>query len=420
MRFVDLFAGLGGFHLALKRLGHECVFASEIDAELQRVYCKNFGMMPTGDIRAVSPDDIPSHDVLCAGFPCQPFSKAGEQQGLECTKWGNLFDSVSRILRHHRPRFVILENVANFERHDSGRTWNQRIRRRLLNAGYSVSSCILSPHKFGVPQIRERFFAVASRSGLGAFSWPKGEEGTRLSISTVLDTKPPDATPLSNQGVRCLNAWQDLIEAFPKWREIPSPIWSMEFGATYDFESSTPYSAPLDKVKASLGAFGTKLSGGTRDEILGELPSHARYRLSNFPEWKKSFIRENRRLFEENRPWMKRFVEPIKQFPSSLQKLEWNCKGETRNIWTKLIQFRASGVRVKRPTTAPSLVAMTTTQVPIVGWELRYMTPRECARLQSLNDLIYLPEAKTRAFRALGNGVNAKIVELVARSLFSG
>lgn len=92
MRFIDLFAGLGGFHLALRRLGHECVFASEIDDELRELYEKNFGMMPAGNIRDVPNSRIPRHDILCAGFPCQPFSKAGEQNGVECPMWGDLYE----------------------------------------------------------------------------------------------------------------------------------------------------------------------------------------------------------------------------------------------------------------------------------------------------------------------------------------
>src|SRR5215210_1820729 len=140
MKFIDLFAGLGGFHVALRRLGHTCVFASEIDATLSQIYTKNFQLRPHGDIRKISPDDIPAHDILCAGFPCQPFSKAGEQEGLDCPKWGNLINVVTRIIRSHRPKYVILENVSNLARHDGGRTWNNRIRRRLIDAGYSVDA----------------------------------------------------------------------------------------------------------------------------------------------------------------------------------------------------------------------------------------------------------------------------------------
>src|SRR6185295_18329146 len=136
---------------------------------------------------------------------------------------------------------------------------------------------------------------------------------------------------------------------------------------------------------------------------------HARVETDTFPDWKIHFIRQNREVYRKNKKWIDKWMPEILQFPSSLQKLEWNCKGGERDIWKYVIQFRASGVRVKRPASSPSLVAMTTTQVPIIAWERRYMTPKECARLQSLNGLKALPAAPTNAFTALGNAVNADV-----------
>ena len=111
MRFIDLFAGLGGFHLALRRLGHECVFASEIDDTLRQVYLRNFGMLPYGDIRTVEMRSIPDHSILCAGFPCQPFSKAGYQNGIWDPIGGTLFRDIVNIVRERQPEYLILENV---------------------------------------------------------------------------------------------------------------------------------------------------------------------------------------------------------------------------------------------------------------------------------------------------------------------
>ena len=138
MRFVDLFAGLGGFRVALERLGHECVFACEVNPQLQELYCRNFpdGPRVHGDIRK-SKQYVPPHDVLCAGFPCQPFSKSGTQAGLSDETSGTLFHEILGILKRHRPSYVILENVGNFERHDEGRTW-RTVKSRLSGLGYEV------------------------------------------------------------------------------------------------------------------------------------------------------------------------------------------------------------------------------------------------------------------------------------------
>jgi DNA (cytosine-5)-methyltransferase 1 len=159
------------------------------------------------------------------------------------------------------------------------------------------------------------------------------------------------------------------------------------------------------------------LDVSTETKELGPLPSHAKTKAARFPKWKERFIRINRDFYSENRHWIDPWIPRIREFPSSLQKLEWNCTGDDLNIWQYVIQFRASGVRVKRRTTAPSLVAMTTTQIPIIAWERRYMTARECARLQSMDGLKHLPSRYEAVFAALGNAVNVQVITLVAKGL---
>ena len=121
--FIDLFAGIGGFHLAMEELGGKCVFASEIDPDAITTYEQNIGMTPAGDITKIAATDIPPHDVLCAGFPCQPFSKAGKQEGFEDETKGTLFFDIERILLHHHTKYIILENVRNLVSHDNGNTF---------------------------------------------------------------------------------------------------------------------------------------------------------------------------------------------------------------------------------------------------------------------------------------------------------
>lgn len=421
-RFVDLFAGLGGFHLALQRLGGHCVFAAEWKEHLRDLYQENFELRPHGDITLVNPQDIPDHDVLTAGFPCQPFSKAGEQLGFECTEQGNLFFNVAAILKHKKPTYFILENVPNLLKHDDGRTWSeiQKILGEELN--YYIRAEQFSPHDFGIPQIRERVYIVGSRYPLDNFSWPDRSE-VPTNISTVLDEYPTEAKRLSVQVTDCLEVWNEFLQRTPKNIELPSfPLWSMEWGATYPFEETTPYEilkkSGYGGLKGFKGSHGLKIGYlKTLEEKWAALPSHARTPQTRFPKWKQNFIRQNRKFYDDNKEWIDAWLPNILKFPSSLQKLEWNIKGGERNIWDYVIQFRASGVRIKRRTTAPSLIAMTDTQVPIIGWQRRYMTPQECARLQSLEGLKKLPSNPSKAFAALGNAVNSNVAEMVANAL---
>jgi len=416
MKFIDLFAGLGGFHVAMTRLGHECVFSSEIKEGLMDLYESNFGIRPFGDIRKVKSRDIPEHDILCAGFPCQPFSKAGMQLGLEDETNGDLFGQILRILRYHQPRYFILENVQHLAKHDNQETYIY-MSARLAGLGYTVDRKVLSPHEFDIPQHRQRLFIVGSRTGLQHFTWPEVQKLTK-DVHSYLDSNTDQATLLEAEKQKCLDIWQEFISAIPKEDKLPSfPIWAMEFGATYPFEEESPFAASENMLGRSRGNFGIPLKGLSHDEKLANLPSYARTEEKKFPTWKRSYIRSNREFYEKYKKQLKPIVKKIEMLGvPSWQKFEWNVQGGERNVRNYIIQFRGSGIRLKRTDFFPSLVCVST-QIPIVGWQGRYITKREGARLQGLDSLEKLPENIGSCFDALGNAVNADVVRIIAERL---
>lgn len=173
-KFIDLFAGIGGFHQAMTQVGGcECVYASDIDRYARQTYKANYGLDPDGDITKVDAADIPSHDVLCGGFPCQAFSISGNKLGFADTR-GTLFAEIVRIARHHRPKMLFLENVWNLKNHDGGNTYRV-IEAALEEAGYDVYSDVLNASHYGVPQPRRRIYMICLRRDLGLppFEFPE-------------------------------------------------------------------------------------------------------------------------------------------------------------------------------------------------------------------------------------------------------
>ncbi len=163
-KFIDLFCGIGGFRVALEKRGLECVFSSDIDPYAQEVYKQNFGEKPSGDITEIPEKKIPKHDILCAGFPCQPFSISGKQGGISDPR-GRLFYEIQRIADHHQPYILLLENVKNILTIDGGNIV-ETIKRKLEKIGYHLDKYILNASYFGVPQARERVYFVGLRKDM--------------------------------------------------------------------------------------------------------------------------------------------------------------------------------------------------------------------------------------------------------------
>lgn len=432
MRFIDLFAGLGGFHVALKDLGHECVFASEIREDLKTLYKINFpGTKIEGDITKIKPKDIPDHDVLCAGFPCQPFSQAGYQMGFDDEDRGNMFYVIRDILRKKRPQYLLLENVANLRGHDDGRTW-KIIEKELHRAKYDIKDIILSPHQFGIPQHRKRIYIAGIRQGTGDINDFHFPEPTNIpcDIHNIIDENDKNYIPLKDDTRHYIDIWSEFVQlAAENHCKLPGfPIWAMEFGATYDYEDIPPCQQRPKQLKGKRGKLGRVIVGKSHKQMMSQLPIYAQDILKEgekFQDWKIRYIRQNREFYAANKSWIDTWIHNIQDLQNSHMKFEWNCGSDaSMTLDDKIVQFRASGVRVKMPTFSPAL-NLVGTQIPIFPWvhvpdsELlgRYMTIKEAAKIQGMENMHFEGMSPTRCFEALGNAVNVEIVRKIAEKL---
>lgn len=185
--FIDLFAGIGGIRQAFEDKNTRCVFSSEWDKFAQKTYEANFGEVPAGDITKIEASDIPKHDLLLGGFPCQPFSKIGKREGFKDATQGTLFFDILRILEYHRPKAFLLENVTGILTNDKGRTL-EIVLNSLDNLGYSVSYETLNAADFGLPQNRRRIYFVGFLKQMNInFIYPKGNANKKVPISSILE-----------------------------------------------------------------------------------------------------------------------------------------------------------------------------------------------------------------------------------------
>ncbi len=202
LRFIDLFCGIGGFRIAFEKTGARCVFSSDWDKYSQKTYAANFGETPHGDIHAVKSEDVPAHDILCGGFPCQPFSLAGVSKkqslgrahGFDDERQGNLFFEIARLIQHHRPSAFLLENVKNLGSHDKGRTFEVIHRTLAEELGYTVYHKIIDARHW-LPQHRERIFLVGFREPT-PYAFPDPPKAKPV-LGSILDSAAPEKYTLS-------------------------------------------------------------------------------------------------------------------------------------------------------------------------------------------------------------------------------
>ena len=406
-RFIDLFAGIGGFAAAMRAYGGHGVYSVEIDAAAAKVYERNWGHSPLGDITADANDrvmKVPGHDILAAGFPCQPFSKSGAQRGMDETR-GTLYWNILKIIEAHHPTVVILENVRNLAGPRHRHEW-QVIIETLRAEGYRVSEtpAVFSPHllpleRGGRPHARERVFITATydpeRVSEGLPTRPpvenrslRGGEEWELSADLPLDG--------DHQVLGCdLSADErSWIDAWDEWVRIMWASREREAQATGAPKRRLP-GFPV-WVDAWVDVSTLKIPLGT-------------------PPWKENFLLKNAELYTRHKPifddWLQKF--DVAQFPASRRKFEWQAQ-DASTLWECVMQMRPSGIRAKRPTHLPALVAIT--QTSIVGSRERRLSPREAARLQGMPDNFDFGDQRTAlTYKQLGNGVNVGAVWHVLR-----
>jgi DNA (cytosine-5)-methyltransferase 1 len=403
-RFIDLFAGIGGFHSALTSLGGECVWASEFDSKAAEVYELNWGLRPDGDIvpltDPVVSERIPQHDILCGGFPCQPFSKSGKQQGFKDSTRGTLFFNICQILEARKPSIVFLENVRNLAGPRQKDTW-ETIISELRNLGYLVSSTptVFSPHLLpkelgGSPQVRERVFIVGIYVG-------SEKANSMVDIGPVVPNLPVGDFDPQNWNINSFLIPDSKIEGIEKYELSDNEIRWID--AWEDF---------VQVIRVANG--GKKLPGFPlwADHFKARLPSG----YQKLPQWKIDFLVKNRDFYIEHREvvddWKERWNQ-LEDFPPSRRKLEWQAQ-DSKTLWECVMHFRPSGIRAKRATYVPALVAIT--QTSIIGSRRRRLTPHEAKLLQGLPSTFkFGVQPDSASYRQLGNGVSVGAAAYVLR-----
>ena len=379
LKYIDLFCGIGGFHQALNQLGAECVLACDIDKDCRVVYKDNYGIEPVANVKNIDEKTMPDFDILCAGFPCQAFSNGGKKKCFKDDR-GLLFDEIIRIAKEKKPKFMFLENVKHILKVSKGEVISY-IKNKIAQTGYTLQLFQISPHNYGIPQQRERVYFVCIRNDI--------YNGTNIKLpifignydfKKFLDDKNTinEKYFIKDDILNVLNQWDEMIQTFEVGEKISPTILINDVYKEY-----------------------------TEAEF------------NNFPNWKKDYMTKNKPLIEKYssqfETWYNKYSELLKK-REIYGKLEWQTGPikENDSIFNHFIQIRQSGIRVKKSQYFPTLVAIS--QIPIYGKEKRYITPRECARLQSFPETFKLAKDDKKSYKQLGNSVNVNNVFTVINS----
>ena len=418
-KFIDLFCGIGGFHQALSSvgMGASCVFACDIDEKCRTIYEQNYNIKPEGDITKINIETIPPFNILCAGFPCQSFSKAGSQKGFDDAR-GNLFFNICNIVRHHRPEYLLLENVANLTSHDDGNTW-EVIYQHIIDMGYSTyrDPVVLNVLHFNIPQNRERVIIMCKRNDIGDLPIqpiiPKNPKQrlTRF-VKDIMCTESDETIKYKLDGkmkdVECV--WDQFIKLLIHHHiSIPKfPIWT-------DWWDKNPEDDPDQYQKYTAWINKNKSFYTTNISILQPWLDTSRA-CANWVGAVRKFEWQagdgcgiHAYSGKGSDPWSR--TEGRHRSPEEYEISE-KLGGMNDVLWTA----RGSGIRVKKMDYIPTLVAMS--MIPVYGPESRKLSPRELLRLQSFPDSFVYDE-KT-ILKQVGNAVNVTMIERCARFLIMG
>jgi len=389
LNYIELFSGIGAFHQAITNIlpNAKCVFAADINKDCAKIYKLNYGIDSLYDLTKIDAKQIPNHDFCFFSPPCQAFSKGGKRLGFDEAR-GTLIFEVFRILKakienKHPPKYILMENVRNLVSHDDGNTIRV-ILKGLHELGYRtpVLPLILSPHQFGIPQLRERAFLPGIFDPANVEIPLNFDMGKLLSksdnnIFSIIDENDSDKSlVIRKEDIRTIDAWNEFYHGIDL-KVIGFPVWADYFHSDKD--------------------------------------------ISSFPAWKKDFVHKNETLYLRNKTFIDYWAKKWKvytDFNPTQRKFEWQCGTNINDISDSLIQFRPSGMRVKVPTVAPALVAMV--QTPVIGKLKRKLSLKECLRLQSFpDDFNFGEQTLHESYKQLGNSICVKVLKEVTKKLLS-
>lgn len=373
MKFIDLFCGIGGFHLALQKFNIECVFACDKDKECQYIYEKNFNIKVHSDIKKINEKDVPDHDILTAGFPCQSMSKAGKRLGFDDPR-GKLFEEIIRIAKYKKPKLMILENVKNIKTINNS-TIYKYIYKSLTDINYNVIDYELNPYDFGIPQNRPRIYFICVLNNI-KIDFNKIKFNKTSDIINIFEKNINKRYYISNEIKNIIDSWNIILKNFIN-EKISYPI-------NIDYFN-------IEKI-------------------------------TNFPSWKQNHIIKNKLLYLKYKLLWDSWLENNKIFLNKniYKKIELQIGkyiDKNFNLWNYYLQLRPSGIRIKKTNYFPTLVAIN--QIPIYGREKRYLTCRECANLQSFPKSHILHENNKICYKQLGNSVNVLIITEIMSKLIN-